>query len=94
MWFLGAWASFLAFLVAYSALVRVDRSGGAQFTYWQLAGWPLRTTEAEMGLHRCLSMQALLSQPGLHTGLWVCPGVWIPNRGYTHVFECARAFGY
>ena len=45
---------------------------------WQLAGWPLGTTEAETGLH---------------TDVWVCPGVWIPNLGYTQVFEYAKAFG-
>ena len=45
---------------------------------WQLAGSPLGTMEAETGLH---------------TGVWVCPGVWIPNRGYTQVFEYAQASG-
>ena len=29
----------------------------------------------------------------LHTGVWVYPGVWILNWGYTQVFEYARAFG-
>ena len=27
------------------------------------------------------------AETGLHTGVWVCPGVWIPNRGYGQVFE-------
>ena len=45
---------------------------------WQLAGWPVGTMEAETGLH---------------TGVWVCPGVWIANQGYIQVFEYAQAFG-
>ena len=34
------------------------------------------------------------AQMGLHTGVWVRPGVWIPNRGYTQVFEYTQAFGF
>ena len=29
---------------------------------------------------------------GLYTGVWVCSGVWIPNRGYKQVFGYAQAF--
>ena len=39
-------------------------------------------------------MGTMAGETGLQTGVWVCPGVWIPNRGYTQVFEYARAFGY
>ena len=35
----------------------------------------------------------MAAETGLQTDVWVCPGVWIPNRGYTQVFEYARAFG-
>ena len=48
-----------------------------EWTSWQLAGSTLGTMSVEKGL-----------QPGV----WVCPGVWIPNQGYTQVFEYARAF--
>ena len=34
-----------------------------------------------------------LPETGLHTGVWVRPGDWIRNRGYTQVFEYAQAFG-
>ena len=37
-------------------------------------------------------MGTMAAETGLQTGVWVCPGVWIPNRGYTQVFEYARAF--
>ena len=33
------------------------------------------------------------AKTGLHIGVWVYPGVWIPIWGYTQVFENARAFG-
>ena len=46
---------------------------------WQLAGWPLGTIGAEMGLH---------------AGVWVCPGVWTPNWGYTQVFGYVQTFGH
>ena len=45
---------------------------------WQLAQKPLGATE---------------TPPGLHTGVWVYAGVWIPSWGYTQVLEYARAFG-
>ena len=32
------------------------------------------------------------AETGLHTGVWVCPGVWVPSRGYTRVFEYAQVF--
>ncbi len=47
-------------------------------TCWQLTGWPSGTTEADAGLH---------------TGDWVRPVFWTPNRSYTQVFEYAQALG-
>ena len=32
-------------------------------------------------------------EAGLHTGVWGCPGVWIPNRGYIQMFVYAQVFG-
>ena len=60
---------------------------------WQLAGWPLGTMEAKTGLHtRVLGMPRRLDpQLGLHTGVRVCPGVWIPKRGYVQAFGSPTA---
>ena len=48
----------------------------------QLAGWPLRTTEAEVGLHiGVLSIfKRLVPLPHLHTGVCVCPRLY-PQPG-------------
>ena len=49
-----------------AAAVTVSGLEASNASHWQLAGKPLGTMEAKTGLH---------------TGVWVCPGVWDPETG-------------
>ena len=45
--------------------------------------------------HRCLGIPRRADPKlGLHTGVQVCPGVWIPNRGYIQAFGSPTAATY
>ena len=40
-----------------------------------------------------MALGTMAAETGLHTGVWVYPGVWIPNRGHLQVFGYTQLFG-